>query len=423
MRSAGLVAIACLASIACGAGREGEPAAEQSAAIVFGERSPSPADDGVVFLRHGTGSAEVICTGTMIAPNLVVTARHCVAYVNGGAFQCTVHGEPISIGDGGGILGPDVPAESVEVRAGEVPSSTPLAQGREIVSTLSLTNCVNDLAFVVLDRALEVPPAAVRLGTKTPKGEAATVVGYGSQQLGIGEPDWPSRPRKKKHVTIAAVGPDRVEDVTTLLPRTIVTNGPSACSGDSGGPLLSDKTGAVIGVYTNRVGSDDCTSATVAHHYTHLSPFEALALDAFARAGATPMLEKRAAFGEPCESAADCDDAVCVSASDGSSRCSMTCRSSSPCPGGYDCQPPVMLDRPNVCVALAHADAGACTTCDAGASPPVSSSSGGCSFVARPHAPSSVAYWVVVLAVIRRRTLRRCRKPSSRSCRHTRTAW
>src|SRR5262249_23678510 len=160
-------------------------------------------------------------------------------------------------------------------------------------------------AFVVLDRALPLPIAGVRLGTKTAKGEAVTVAGYGVQELGIGELDWPNRPRKKKHLTIADVGPDKVEQVTTVLPRTLVTNGPGACSGDSGGPLLSDKTGAVIGIYTNRVGMGDCSSAAVVHHYTHLSPFKMLALDAFARAGAAPVLEKRSVFGQTCESAAD----------------------------------------------------------------------------------------------------------------------
>jgi len=423
LRTPGLVAALCLASSACGASREDDPTAERSAAIVAGERSPSPDDDGVVFVRHGADATEVICTGTLIAPNLVVTARHCVAYMNGGAFQCTVHGDPISIGDGGGILGPDVPAESIEIHSGEVPSGAPVAQGREIVSTLSLTNCVNDLAFVVLDRALELPVARVRLGTKTPVGEEVTAVGYGIQQLGGGEPDWPSRPRRKKHLTIAAVGPDRVDDVTTVLPRTLLTNGPGGCSGDSGGPLLSDKTGAVVGVYTNRFGTGDCASPSVVHHYTHLSPFQTLALDAFARAGATPKLEKRAAFGDSCDDAADCDDAVCVAASNGASRCSRACGNVAPCPDGYECRPPAAPDGPNVCAPIAQSDAGPCTTCDAGASSESApSSAGGCSFVARQPRGSVPMFFAMLAAVIRRRTSSRCRTRSRWSCR-TRTVW
>ncbi len=426
MRTAAFVSLA-LACVACGPKGDENSLAEHSAPIVSGEQSPSPMDDAVVFLRHGAGASEVICTATMVAPNLIVTARHCVAYVNGGAFQCTVRGEPISISDGGGILGPDVAAESIEIRAGEVPSAAPVAQGQEIVSTLSLTNCVNDLAFVVLDRSLELPVAGLRLGTKTAVGEAVTVLGYGVQQLGVGELDWPNRPRKKKHLTLAAVGPDRAEDATTLIPRTLVTNGPAACSGDSGGPLLSDKTGAVVGVYTNRIGSDDCANPSVVHYYTHLSPFETLALDAFARAHAEPIREKRGAFGDPCQNAADCEDAVCAPADDGGSRCSRICAASAPCPESYECRAPADFNGPNICVAKEALEAGVCVTCDAGGSAPpdASSSSGGCTFVAcRSHASDAggMIALLVGLALIRRRGSRRCRLPSNRWCRHTRIA-
>jgi Trypsin len=404
------------ASLGCGTHVESDATREQAAPIVFGEPSPSPDDDAVVLLRHVQPEGEYLCTGTMIAPNLVVTARHCVAFASEAEFQCTVQGEPIAVGDGGGVLGADIPAESIEVYAGEIPGSVPVAKGREIVSTLSLTECINDLAFVVLDRSLALPIAGVRLGTKTVPGEAVSVVGYGIEQAGPSELDWPARPRNKSHQVLAAVGPDATENVTTVRARTLVTQGPSACKGDSGGPALSDKTRAVVGVYTVHGGSADCKSPSVVHYYTHLSPFGALTMQAFARAGATPMIEKRGAFGEACQEASDCEEGACVAGDDGASRCSRTC-GSAPCPDGYDCRPPVTQSGPNVCTALVVPDAG-CAACDAGptpAPPAPPSSGGGCAF-SPDHAAKAntvvAALAFVSMVVIRKRRMR-CRRSCS----------
>jgi hypothetical protein len=417
-----------LTCAACGANGAGEPTAARAAAIVSGEPSPSPADDAVVLLRNLMVAGGAVCTATMVAPNLLATARHCVAYGTDAAFLCTVRGEPIPVSDGGGILGADVPPDSIEIYSGEVTGSTLVAKGQEIVSTLSLTNCINDLAFVVLDRPLALPLATLRLGTKTAVGEPITVIGYGIQQLGPLELDWPQRPRKKAHQTVAAVGPDVTSDATTVIPRTLVmNNGPAGCRGDSGAPALSDRTGALIGVYTNRVGGDDCTSASTVHHYTHLPPFQTLALDAFARAHAEPMLEHRTPMGGACSDAFDCDDAVCAAGDDGSMRCTKACGPAAPCPDGYECR--TKLDGPNLCVRPAAPDSGACSACDAGPPtppPPVApEESSGCAVSPTPPAgySSRIAMVSLLLAwLTRRRPSRRCRCPRNRSSCRTRTA-
>src|SRR5262245_33943541 len=125
---------------ACSARGSDEIWRERAAAIVSGEPSPSPGDDAVVFLRQAISGNEILCTGTLIAPNLVATARHCVAYVTTGPFQCTVRGEPIAVADGGGTIGADVPPQSIEIYSGEVPGQVPVAAGLDIVSTRSLTS-------------------------------------------------------------------------------------------------------------------------------------------------------------------------------------------------------------------------------------------------------------------------------------------
>jgi hypothetical protein len=421
------IGAALAACAGCAArGRDDAPR-RQSTAIVSGEPSPSPDDDAVVLIRHVTADGEILCTGTLVAANLVVTARHCVSFVNDGLFQCTVRGEPIALTDGGGVLGADIAPESIEVYTGAVPGSVPVARGQEIISTLSLTECVNDLAFVVLDRSLGDPVASVRLGTKTVAGEAVHIVGYGIEQKGPSELDWQNRPRKKSHQLIAAVGPDATENVTTVRPRTIVTNGPSACKGDSGGPALSDKTGAVIGVYSIHGGSDDCSSPAVVHYYTHLPPFRSLALQAFVRAQAEPVIEKRTPFGQPCLEASDCEEAVCVTGDDAVAHCSRVCDAAAPCPDGYECRPPAAVNGPNVCTALVPSDAALCPACDASAPapPPPASNDGGCAMSRKPGRPTSAAAAALVAAwtvLTRRRRSPRRRSPGNWPPRRTRTA-
>src|SRR5258708_5932744 len=163
---------------ACEERDAGQITARQASPILSGAASPSPGDDAIVLVRHLANTTETICTGTLVAPNLVVTARHCVSYTTDGTYQCSLAGDLIAGPNGGGHVGADVPAAAVEVHTGELASSAPAALGQQILSTLSLTSCIDDLAFVVLDRALATPVAGLRMGKQTRVGEAVPLAGY-----------------------------------------------------------------------------------------------------------------------------------------------------------------------------------------------------------------------------------------------------
>ncbi|HEV3189883.1 MAG TPA: trypsin-like serine protease, partial [Polyangiaceae bacterium] len=385
VRRAGAWTLAGALSLgACEEHGAGEITAPQASPIISGVASPSPGDDAIVLVRHLANTTETICTGTLVAPNLIVTARHCVSYTTDGTYQCSLTGDLIAGPDGGGHVGADVPAAAVEVHTGERASSAPAALGQQILSTLSLTSCIDDLAFVVLDQALAVPVAGLRIGKQTRVGEAVTLAGYGMQEDGIF--DWHTHPRKKlPGQLIAAVGPDAAKGtVPVSIPRTFEIRGASVCDGDSGGPALSEKTGAVVGVYSNRA-SFDCSSPESSHTYTNLSTFGWLATQAFAAAGAQPVREPPGlAMGEVCQQAADCEHGDCAAGSDGTARCTVACGAVAPCPTGYSC--------------LAGADAGGkfcmpntapnctcgsphCSPCDGGNVAPTASSAGGCAMV------------------------------------------
>jgi hypothetical protein len=285
-----LTAIACATCLGC----SDAPANHLDrvrTAIVDGEPSGSE-DDGVLMIRAvPDAETELICTASLVAPNLLLTARHCVSYFTDGLFNCSVRGELIETTPDAGKLGLHLPADSIEVYGGETPRNEPIALGARVISTLSPVICVNDLAFVVLDRALELPPVPMRIGRPAQVKEAVTLVGYGMDGEQHTIPFLTQPRRRKTGLEVAGVGPDLLEDgVTTVAPRSLIVDGPSGCVGDSGGPLLATETGAVLGVYSLQEGAN-CSAPGVRHHLTHVPPFQALIEEAFAAAGSEPLPE------------------------------------------------------------------------------------------------------------------------------------
>jgi hypothetical protein len=258
-------------------------------AIVGGEAS-GPEQDGVVLLRAAVDDGDVLCTASLVGPNLLITARHCVSYFTDGLFSCSVEGELLNDSDGAGELGLHLPASSIEVYGAETPR-TLLARGAQVISTLSPVICINDLAFVVLDRDVDLPIMPLRLGRPARVHETVTLVGYGldGQQPAL---DYRNAPRRQKlGLQVAALGPDSAADgIKTVPPRALILEGPSGCIGDSGGPLLAAATGAVLGIYSLQQ-AEACTDPAVRHQLVHVPPFENLIEEAFAAAGVTPLAE------------------------------------------------------------------------------------------------------------------------------------
>lgn len=260
-------------------------------AVVGGEPSDS-SQDGVLLLR-GTleNASELVCTASLVAPNLVLTARHCVAYLSEGLFSCDSRGNLVPSDAEGGRLGLHLEPEVLTLYAGETPRRAPLARALKIFSTLSPTICTNDIAFVLLDRELDLPLLPMRLDAPALPGELGVLVGYGASgdELAV---DYVSQPRlQRRNLRIAAVGPGSVSDgVATTPPRSLLLRGPSGCMGDSGGPLLSQESGAVIGVYSLQAG-ESCSAANAGQLLVQIFPFTQLVADAFEAAGAEPVPE------------------------------------------------------------------------------------------------------------------------------------
>jgi hypothetical protein len=329
----------------------------QRSAIVGGIDSVA-AQDSVVQLRQPRG----LCSATLVAPNLVLTARHCVSAAPATVtnYQCDASGNPITpAGDpwpGADVFGSDLDAASITVLSGGQAPSAPVtlgteptaAHGLQIFHSADTHHCHTDLALVALDRGVDDPVLApLRLDESVDAGDLLIVVGWGmTADAGLAET------RQQRAVTVVHLGPapaDFPGDVNVM--GGFFSVGESACVGDSGGAAMAPS-GAVVGVastlekpnlFTITSGAD-CVGPQARVHFEALSTETAVIAAAFAAAGATPWREGTpdpraplSAFNATCAVDADCRSNVCLADLQGTLRCSTGCLGNQPCPPGFQC--------------------------------------------------------------------------------------
>jgi hypothetical protein len=283
LRSRALAALTTLGLAFACAGSAREETSSVARAVVNGEASPAGPEDAVLILLADVEPG-TLCSATLVAPNLAMTARHCVAAIVDGDFLCSDSGELENDGNGAGLFAEEYPPEQLLFFGGPPRRSEPLAKGVAVLSTLPTHICVNDIAFVVLDRAVALPVLPLRFAAPAEVGERVTVVGYGPPPQGLLLLQTAPRERKTG-VLVDAVGPDSALDgVASPAPRSFITSGAYACLGDSGAPAIAESDGRVVGVYSTQQGSS-CLGDDVVNHFVHVPAYRDLIERAFAAAG------------------------------------------------------------------------------------------------------------------------------------------
>lgn len=285
-----LLALA-LASMILGCSHEMEDVSDEGSIATISQRvvgGTLSEREAVVLVRSRGPRGNNSCSGTLVAPNLVLTARHCVSAFTNGDYSCTIDGfvdlsrprSPANAGD----MGLPYPPENVGIHVGTVPDFDSAATvGRAIFAPETDTICRNDIAFVLLEDELDFDFSTLRLEEGVAQNEPTTVVGFGINDNRRIERT------ERSDVLIDAIGFSEFYPVEgNALPRTFVL-GRSVCPGDSGGPAFSDETDEVLGVFSFFRG--DCESAEARNFFTQVAPFRSVALQAFEEAGYLELVE------------------------------------------------------------------------------------------------------------------------------------
>ena len=201
----------------------------------------TPQNDAVLMITFPVDSTHfAACTGTLIAPNVVLTARHCVSNTND------------TVACNNTDVKSDIPASGFEIFKGVAPNTrgTPIATVKQVYHDGSKNLCGHDLAILVTNERIAssvAVPKKVRVTTRPKVNELFKSVGYGLTNPDAATSSGKRYYRENVKVLGAASGTSSRD----------FTGTESICSGDSGGPALSAND-AVFGV-TSR-GPQGCTN-------------------------------------------------------------------------------------------------------------------------------------------------------------------
>jgi hypothetical protein len=289
---------------------------------------PDGDDDPAVVLV--ASQAPLACTGVLLAPDVVLTAWHCVG-VSGSASA------PPSSCTSLPVL---PPPSSLRVLVGaDGASAVERARARAIVAPgAGADPCSADLALLVLDQTIDdIEPVPVD-PTGAAQGDHLRTIEF--QPAGQGAVATRFR---RDHIPVVG---------TTSTGLQVYE---AACAGGCGGPALDESSGEVVGIASRWIPPEPGGAGFDA--YVAVEPFLALVGEAMAAstaaAGSAPSASVQKAtkgpadMGAPCDNGSDCAAGACVT--DGDQRyCTRRCSPYDACPTHFKCEE--TSERQTVCI-------------------------------------------------------------------------
>jgi Trypsin len=317
----------------------------------------------------GKGNCSLVCSGALIAPNLVVTARHCVSNISNTEINCATD-------TFGSLL---APANSfwITTNYNLFQSTTGWHQVAKIVTPTPTRVCGNDLALLILTsnvspgEATPITPAVqFPITDHTRYSTTDTAIGYG-----VTTPtntNTAGQRHIRQNIEIQCIPGDKQLDCGALAGKDLDTKeflaGDGTCEGDSGSSAYEQLSfnankPVSLGVLSRGGVSLDgqtCVSAV----YTRLDSWKDLIIQTAQQAaqqgaypppawtigGTTPPADAGASadsgattgpaagqFGATCDSDDACGTKTCRSINGGSLICTSTCDGNNACPDSYTC--------------------------------------------------------------------------------------
>ena len=172
MRRLPLLAAAVLLS-ACAVSSEPEAVGRVSAPVINGVvDTPAKYNSTILIQTELSGGYGAGCTGTLITPHVVVTARHCVSGYDEGTRK----------------FGADYDPAKMYIWYGSEPRGSEDNGVARIVHPSGMYIENNDIALLVLKKAATIDFAQIRLTKPPVKSETVAVAGYGLTTTDTGTP-------------------------------------------------------------------------------------------------------------------------------------------------------------------------------------------------------------------------------------------
>ena len=197
--------------------------AAPSQAIVGGHDAAAGAYPQVAEITFGKS---FLCTGTVIAPDWVLTAGHCGSAT--GAAVASPAGWPAALID-------------VRVGSNQAGQGTLVPADRVVVEPSYLATSGNDISLIHLASAAPVAPTKVAGASERSlwtAGTSETIVGWGTTSEGGEEPDTLQEANVPITTDDYCAGAYSDFDATTMVCAGYPQGGTDTCQGDSGGPMF-----------------------------------------------------------------------------------------------------------------------------------------------------------------------------------------
>jgi hypothetical protein len=281
---------------------------------VFGvpDHGENPA---IVALALAGLAGQWLCSGSLVAPDVVLTARHCLSALR----------DPIECPEEGPLAPVLVQPSSIQVLTGdELSTAIEVARGRRLVVPAEDRLCGADVALVLLDAPIEgVQPLQVR-PTGAAQGDRLVSVGFGRAPA--------------TGASVVKLVRDHVLVSSTTSTELLVAEAPCQ-NGACGNPVLDETSGEILGVASRAVS----TSTSGEDAYTRADVFldwieQTLSLSSATAGTGLAKGEKGSPdMGGNCLRGSDCSAGACVTC-DGRRYCTRSCSPHDICPTHFRCE-------------------------------------------------------------------------------------